>query len=324
MKPDPLDSSITLGEYGYQTIRQNFQKLVEPEGDIFKDKDPEPLHQMRVGMRRLRTAIQVFRTAIALPKTVSDSLIGKIAKRLGETRDLDVLQQELTTHYQPLLTKKELSKFDDVLKHLHQKRNRSFLNLKNTLNSDRYHKLKQAIEAWIDQPKYTQIGDLKVIQILPDLLLPLICQLFLHKGWLVGTTIQNGNVVLMPIDNHEGLNQKLEQFGKDLHDLRKLIKGVRYQAEFFSGFYEASYLERIEEFKTIQEILGQLHDREVLHQFLESTLKADLAKVLPTVNQIMRQEQTAFWHSWQPIQERYLSLDFRQSVRSLLTTPILT
>ena len=110
MKPDPLDSSITLGKYGYQTIRQNFQKLVEPERDIFKDKDPEPLHQMRVGMRRLRTAIQVFRTAITLPKTVSNSLIGKIAKRLGETRDLDVLQQELTTHYQPLLTKKRTIK----------------------------------------------------------------------------------------------------------------------------------------------------------------------------------------------------------------------
>ena len=100
------------------------------------------------------------------------------------------------------------------------------------------------------------------------------------------------------------------------------MKGIRYQAEFFSGFYEASYLERTEEFKTIQEILGQLHDREVLRQFLESTLNANLAKVLPTVNQTMQQEQTTFWQSWQPIQQCYLSLDFRQSLRSLLSTPI--
>ncbi|TYQ25244.1 CHAD domain-containing protein [Pseudanabaena sp. UWO310] len=127
----------------------------------------------------------------------------------------------------------------------------------------------------------------------------------------------------MPIGNYEGLNQKFEQFGKDLHDLRKLIKEIRYQAEFFSGFYENSFLERIEEFKNIQEILGQIHDCEVLHQFLESVLKADLAKVLPTVNQIIQQEQTAFWQSWQPIQQRYLSLDFRQSLRSLLMTPLL-
>ena len=44
MKPDLLNSSITLGEYVYQTICQNFQKFVEPERDIFKDKDTEPLH----------------------------------------------------------------------------------------------------------------------------------------------------------------------------------------------------------------------------------------------------------------------------------------
>ena len=72
----------------------------------------------------------------------------------------------------------------------------------------------------------------------------------------------------------------------------------------------------------IQEILGQLHDREVLRQFLESTLNADLAKVLPTVNQTMEQEQITFWQIWQPIQQNYLSLEFRQSLRSLLSTPI--
>jgi CHAD domain-containing protein len=273
-------------------------------------------------MRRLRTAIQVFGSVIALPKAISNSSIGKIAKSLGETRDLDVLQQELISRYQPLLDNTELLKFDKVLKRLQKKRDRSFLNLQKTLNGDRYHNLKQDIQSWLDQPRYTTIGDLLVREVLPDLLLPLICQLFLHRGWLVGATIQSGTVTVISIENSEELHQQLEQFVDDLHDLRKQMKGIRYQAEFFSGFYEASYLERIEEFKTIQEILGQLHDREVLRQFLESTLNADLAKVLPTVNQTMQQEQTAFWQIWQPIQQHYLSLEFRQSLRSLLLAPI--
>ena len=68
--------------------------------------------------------------------------------------------------------------------------------------------------------------------------------------------------------------------------------------------------------------MGELQDRVVLRQFLESTLNSDLAKVLPTVNQILQQEQLGFWQRWQPLQERYLSLDFRQSMRSLLTTPL--
>ncbi len=322
MKHQPLDLSIKLGEYSYQIIQQNFQRIIEQEKAIFEDKDPEPLHQMRVGMRRLRTAIQVFGSAIVLPKAVSNPSIGKTAKSLGETRDLDVLQQELISRYQPLLDNTELLKFEKVLKRLQKKRDRSFLDLQKTLNGKSYYDLKQGIQSWLDQPRRTMIGDLVVREVLPDLLLPLICQLFLHRGWLVGTTIQSEKVTVISIENSEELHQQLKKFVNDLHDLRKQMKGIRYQAEFFSGFYEASYLERIEEFKAIQEILGQLHDREVLRQFLESTLNADLAKVLPTVNQAMQQEQIAFWQIWQPIQQHYLSLDFRQSLRSLLSTPI--
>lgn len=322
MKVHQIDLSTTLGHCGYQIIRRSFQKVVEQEEAIFDDQDPEPLHQMRVGMRRLRTAVQVFRSAIALPTGVSNLAIGKISKSLGETRDLDVLQQELTTHYQPLLPKVERSKFDQVLKHLHQTREHSCQHLHKTLHGDRYQKLKQALQAWVDEPAYTLMGDLSIREILPDLLLPLICQLFLHPGWLVGTTIQAGNVTLMPLENSERLNQQFEQFGDVLHSLRKQMKGVRYQAEFFSDFYEASYLQRIEEFKRIQDLLGQLQDRVVLRQFLESTLSGDLSEVLPTVNQVMQADQTAFWRSWQPLQQRYLSTDFRQSLRSLLTTPM--
>ena len=322
MKTRPLDRSIALGEYAHQIIRYNLQKIVDQEEAVLKDKDPESLHQMRVGMRRLRTAIQVFSTAIVLPKAASYPSIGKIAQSLGETRDLDVLQQELITRYQPLLQRTEQAKFDKILKHSSQQRDQSFLHLKKTLTGDRYHHLKQTVQTWIDQPIYTRIGNLSVRHILPDLLLPLICQLFLHPGWLVGTTIHGEEVALLPIEKSEELNQQLEQFGDVLHDLRKQMKGVRYQAEFFSEFYGTSYRQRVEEFKTIQDILGRLHDQVVLRQFLESTLDADLDKVLPTVSQIIQQDQAAFWQNWQPLQQRYLVSGFRQSLRSLLTTPL--
>ncbi|PSB34125.1 CHAD domain-containing protein [Stenomitos frigidus] len=321
MKTQAFDASIKLGEYGYQIISQNFQKFVEQEDAVLKDKNPEPLHQMRVGMRRLRIAVQVFHTAIVLPKTIRDASIGKMAKGLGETRDLDVLQQELKTHYQPLLQKSEQSTLDEVLKQLRQTRSESFSHLKKTLHGARYQALKQSIQAWIDHPVYTPMSAVSIVQILPDLLLPLVCQLFFHPGWLVGATVQGGAVTLIPIENAEALNQQLHTFGDLLHGLCKQMKGVRYQAEFFSAFYDASYLQRIEEFKSIQDILGQLQDQVVLRQFLESALKADLADVLPTIDQVMQQNAVAFWQHWQPLQQRYLAPDFRESVRSLLTNP---
>jgi CHAD domain-containing protein len=190
------------------------------------------------------------------------------------------------------------------------------------LNGDRYLTLKQAIHDWLIQPNYTMMANLSVLEILPDLLLPLICRLFLHSGWLVGTTIQSGKVSLISIEDAAELNQQLRKFGSHLHDLRKQIKGVRYQTEFFSDFYEDAYAQRIEEFKTMQEMLGQLQDHVVLSDFLESALKEDLGKSLPTIAQIMREESIAFWQSWQPLQEKYLSPEFRKSLRSILTTPL--
>jgi len=319
MDANQFDRSLSISDYAYRIIQQNFQCFVDLEEAVFKDQDTEPLHQMRVGMRRLRTSIQVFGNAIILPKGVNNSSIGKIARVLGATRDLDVLKQDLITRYQPLLQKSEQAKFEQVINHLHQQRGQSFLKLKKNLKGDRYQNLKQSIQDWLAQPTYTTMGNLPVLEILPDLLLPLVCQLFLHSGWLVGTTMQTSKVSLIPIENSDELHQQLRKFSHFLHDLRKQIKGVRYQTEFFADFYADSYRERVAEFKQIQEILGTLQDHVVLRHFLEKTLKADVSKVLPSIDQAMQEESSIFWQSWRPLQAHYLSLEFRQSLRSLLT-----
>ena len=323
MNETQINRSLLISDYAYQMIQQSYQKFVDQEKAVRQDKDPEPLHQMRVGMRRFRTGLQVFNQAIALPQGVKAASIGKIARSLGETRDLDVLQQELIKRYQPLLQKSEQPQFEQVIEHLQEKRSQSLLKLKKTLKSDRYQNLKQAIQDWLAQPTYTTMGNLSVVDILPDMLLPLICQLFLHSGWLVGTTIQAGSVSLIPIDHSEDLNQQFRKFGNDLHDLRKQIKGVRYQAEFFADFYGNPYMERVEEFKQIQDILGKLQDHVVLCHFLETTLKSDLAKVFPSIESAIQEDTHAFWQSWQPLQERYLSFEFRQALRSLITKPLM-
>ncbi|MBF2077247.1 MAG: hypothetical protein IGR76_01695 [Synechococcales cyanobacterium T60_A2020_003] len=72
----------------------------------------------------------------------------------------------------------------------------------------------------------------------------------------------------------------------------------------------------------MQDRLGELQDQAVERQFLESVLRSDLETVLPTVKAMMAQNQTLFWQTWQPIQQRYLSLEQRQSLRSLITSPL--
>ena len=62
----------TLGDYAYQAIQKHFKKTLKWEKSVKKDEDPEALHQMRVGMRRLRTAVTRFGLAVDVPKPISD------------------------------------------------------------------------------------------------------------------------------------------------------------------------------------------------------------------------------------------------------------
>ncbi len=69
-----------LGDWASLAIKKHLEKIVKHEADVLKDRDPEDLHQMRVGMRRLRSAITGFAPALELPKPAQEKKIGKIAR----------------------------------------------------------------------------------------------------------------------------------------------------------------------------------------------------------------------------------------------------
>lgn len=70
---------FTLGEFAVASIQKHFHKSIKHEEEIFKDRGSEPLHQMRVGMRRLRTALMVFAPFVSL-STQLERDITKISK----------------------------------------------------------------------------------------------------------------------------------------------------------------------------------------------------------------------------------------------------
>jgi triphosphatase len=59
---------------------------------------PEPVHQMRVAVRRLRSAIKVFRRAVSSPAVdAADAGLKALASKLAPTRDWDVFVTETAT-----------------------------------------------------------------------------------------------------------------------------------------------------------------------------------------------------------------------------------
>ncbi|MEO1401881.1 MAG: CHAD domain-containing protein [Cyanobacteria bacterium J06635_1] len=305
----------SLGIYAYQTLRKHFKKATKYKSQVLKDTDPEALHQMRVGLRRLRTAVEIFGGAIELPEGVGDRNIAKIARRLGSVRDLDVLLMWLQTFRQEHdLGATEIKALQTVEANILKHRQKCFRRARKLLKSKEYDALTTALKGWLKQPCYQLSALLPIDMVLPDLLSPLVGEVLQHPGWLVGTAqtlpLRPRKRMSLPL-----INQCLNDQGGMLHDLRKRMKHVRYQSEFFLGLHGLSYASLVKGFRNIQDTLGILQDEAVIQAVLQQSLGDDWSTQIPTLAQYFDQERRQMWKHWQALQIQYLDPAFRHHLR---------
>ncbi|MCC5613959.1 CHAD domain-containing protein [Nostoc sp. CHAB 5836] len=312
----------TLGDYAYQGIEKHFKKTFKWEKSVKKDEDPEALHQMRVGMRRLRTAITRFALALDVPKPISDKNIGKIARRLGSLRDLDVLKESLENNYKPNLPRKEQESLETAFTALAKQREDVLSSVQKTLKAESYKSLKDALDKWLEKPSYQPLGSVTIGQVLPDLLLPEVSIFLLHPGWLVGTEFVESEVKIQKNWKPEKIEKQLTTEGEILHSLRKESKRIRYQMELFTDLYGESYGAYLTEVKSIQEILGTMQDSAVLTDWLADVFKSEIQTHLPTLANLLTENRYQSWQQWQPLQERYLKTETRHSFHLTLLHPL--
>ena len=311
--------AISLKEWAYIAIAKHSRKIFKYESKVPQDKNPENLHQMRVGMRRLRSAISGLVTALDLPPAVTQRNIAKIGHILGELRDLDVLLATLKSDYRPLLPKKEQKRLDKAIASLEKKRKKAVKKVRKTLDSKRYRNLQQGIQMWLEKPQYLPIGDLSIYFVLSDLLLPQVSHLLLHPGWLIGIEMVEGKVEVPESLTEKTVMQILEQQEPILHDLRKEAKRTRYNLELFSKFYGDTYSYYLKQIEQVQEVLGHIQDCYVLKEVLEDVLKSAIAEKMPELNAIFTQTRYQKWQEWSALQEEFLDektrIELRQSIQ---------
>ncbi len=295
----PRISSLTVGEVAYPIIRQQYQRILKHESGVLQDQDPEHVHQMRVGFRRLRSALQVFAGILRLPKAVSDAKIGRLGRSLGALRDLDVQIQAL----QDNTLAKELGMASDVLDQVNRAllkdRRQAFKSAQKTLHSKRYVRFKESCGAWLDTPIYQPLATVPLGQILPELLLPLVAQLCIHPAWqlsLADITAETSELI---------------------HDLRKRCKQVRYQAEFFADFYEPEFADWVQTLKLFQDRLGQLQDTAVFRDRISKIQPNQLRLLEPWLDR-QKVEALSDWEAWQL---QYLDVEFRRHLYALILHP---
>lgn len=310
-----------LGDWAYLAIAKHSKKILKHEAEVLKDKDPEELHQMRVGMRRLRSALVGFSLALDLPKNAGQRQVGKVARVLGSLRDIDVLGEALNTEYIPQLPDQERKQLEQALSVLSKQRTKAFKSVKVILESKFYQSLKEAFEKWLEQPQYQTIAELPINNILPDLLLPQISRLLLHPGWMVGVKFERGEIQFADGLSEMQVEALLENQGLIIHDLRKEVKRSRYNLELFSQFYGDAYQAYIATIKNIQTVLGEIQDCSVLSQFFGDVFGENIVKQMPELSAKLREKRYQKWQEWESLQRQFLASKTRQELHLTILTP---
>jgi len=159
----PGETITTSGAFALELIERQTRRLGKLQPEVLADRDPEPLHQLRVSLRRLRTALAQFGPALELPESVESGRIAAVARRTSLCRDLDVLRLKLAGHLLPCLPESEQRIMASAMKRLGRERAQAFESLQEGLCHSRYLKLLARLHKWQRKPHFTTIGQLPLL-----------------------------------------------------------------------------------------------------------------------------------------------------------------
>jgi CHAD domain-containing protein len=277
--PQP-ERSRSCGAVAAGLIDRRVRLLVDLQAPVLADADPEPLHQMRVAFRHLRGSLEQFAPALVLPEAADPDRVARINRRLGTTRDLDVLRQRLEDQLVPQLVAREVQQLRSLLKQLRRERRLAFADLCDCLRGRRYLKLLAKLQAWLKQPRFTAMGEQSVEAWRPELL-----QAVLH-----GLTSQAGWWVTSPYD---------AQASEALHRLRRRIKRARYGLADLSFLDPGPILPWVERLRQLQQTLGDLNDLQLIADALEQQLDGEPDQVVPGLCSLLAELRSQAWQRWQ-------------------------
>lgn len=236
------------------------------EAAALDGSDPEGVHQMRVGLRRFRSAISVFSDLLPAEQCTWLNREARWALgELGPARDLDVFLAELLA---PLEADRPEDKDLAVLhtaaeEHL----------------TSAYGRVRQAFS----EPRYTRFL-LQLCGWLEDRAWHCAALTPAQVAWLDQPLITLANKLLT--NRHRKTIKKGKNFDQlsteKRHELRIAMKKLRYTTEFFSSLYpEKTVQPYVKAMRGLQESLGHLNDVAVAENLLADLTRPQRGKRRP-------------------------------------------
>jgi CHAD domain-containing protein len=234
-----------LVDVAHKTFGRHFGRMLWNEPGARLGVDPEFVHDMRVAIRRLRTAIEVLADAYA-PEP-SDSFANDlrwVARALGRVRDLDVALERVAAMVAeaPLLERPALTIFAQSLA---LDRARARLRLIERLDSERFASFVAAARAWVSAGPPAASSA-------PSGGAP---------AYTAGPRIVARWARVME-DAYEHAEKTAD--AKDLHALRIAAKKARYAIEYFGDLEGSESMRRAKRIAGLQDFLGEHQDSVML------------------------------------------------------------
>jgi len=263
------------GAFALAHIRRQVRRLERLQPAVLQDRDPENLHQLRVGLRRLRSLLELFRPALVLPPGVEGWRLASLARRTGPCRDLDVLQRRLEQQLLPALAAEERQALAPWRKGLERERREALERLSRALAGPRWSRLLERLRRWQHKPCFSHLGRQPLTPWLSLWPTPVLAALFLHPGWW-----------------------EEDPAADSLHGLRKRIKMARYALEPLEPFCPAELRGWIADLRQAQGHLGELHDLQVLEGRLQAEGQRRRGKGLTGLRQELARQRQEHWRLW--------------------------
>ena len=241
-RPIQLDPSMASGEAFRAIVHNCLRQIIANEPGVCAG-DAEALHQMRIGLRRLRAAITAFATVSTDSKQDRIKRELKAAtNKLGPARDLDVFAADVFKHLSE--TGAGEKEFAEASRDFTLRREKTYAALADFVRSKRSRRTLLDVAEWVETGRWTRArADAE-----------------------------------RPIEQHAAdvlakFRKQIRKRGRDLdeldararHKLRIRAKKLRYTIEFFGGVFPGhKNVKRrqaaLNSLKTLQDTLGSLND----------------------------------------------------------------
>ena len=238
--PEPLvRANMPMIEAARRLLWIQFKTILVNLDAAVAGETSEPIHDVRVAMRRMRTLLRVFRKSLPdQPRQEIEELLAEISEEIGPVRDLDEWVDLLQSPRIRSITARSRL-FPAYVRHHQQRRQLAYATVRRCLRGRHFASQRLKINRLLRE-ELPRLAKTK------------------PPGSLEKFAARQLDKALRRALKRERLRRSTSP--KKLHDLRISLRKARYLAEFFGPVLGASTPKLTKRLHQVERVLGRIHD----------------------------------------------------------------